>query len=319
MGQPGEGAITIDPEKQKREKAERQRRREEKRKEREKAKKKVTLADIIRSAGPDPAKKLKPASKKVADVEKEERERAEKDREERESKEEEQRREQEKRAIAGTKRALVGRGELCLSTTGDEIPGSSLAKKELTTREGGNMPDQERESKSLKTNDPPQQCETHGSKRDVESELPASDGILQEAKCTECKCTAERTSNSAASISETGDPGSENSKVAEEQCRININANPDFSSIVKETVERSPSTETKMVKTSPLSMNRHGKEKQIKPILVVREAGSSSISNVEETKARVSKSRLPASSAEESENISPNSGSMQAAAPINID
>lgn len=66
---PGEGDfdLVVDPEKQKREKAERQRRREEKRKQREEAKKPMTLADIIRSAGPDPIKRLKPASAKVSD------------------------------------------------------------------------------------------------------------------------------------------------------------------------------------------------------------------------------------------------------------
>lgn len=57
--------LVIDPEKQKREKEERQRRREEKRKQREAAKKPMTLADIIRSAGPDPMKRLKPVSAKV--------------------------------------------------------------------------------------------------------------------------------------------------------------------------------------------------------------------------------------------------------------
>ncbi|CAN8070491.1 unnamed protein product [Agarophyton chilense] len=52
---------SIDPEKQKREKLERQRRREAKRKEREAAKKPLTLADIIKSAGPNPASRLKPS------------------------------------------------------------------------------------------------------------------------------------------------------------------------------------------------------------------------------------------------------------------
>ncbi|KAI0559554.1 hypothetical protein FGB62_142g060 [Gracilaria domingensis] len=51
----------MDPEKQKREKLERQRRREAKRKEREAAKKPLTLADIIRGAGPNPAGRLKPS------------------------------------------------------------------------------------------------------------------------------------------------------------------------------------------------------------------------------------------------------------------
>ena len=59
----------IDPEKQKREKAERQRRSEQKRKEREAAKKPLTLAEIIRGAGPDAAKRLKPSgSIKVPDI-----------------------------------------------------------------------------------------------------------------------------------------------------------------------------------------------------------------------------------------------------------
>jgi hypothetical protein len=64
--------LVIDPEQQRREKAERQRRREEKRKQREAAKKPMTLADIIRSAGPDPIRRLKPASKKPTDLEVEE-------------------------------------------------------------------------------------------------------------------------------------------------------------------------------------------------------------------------------------------------------
>lgn len=51
----------LDPERQKREKAERLLRREAKRKEREQAKKPLTLAEIIRGAGPDPMKRLKPS------------------------------------------------------------------------------------------------------------------------------------------------------------------------------------------------------------------------------------------------------------------
>lgn len=51
----------IDAEKQRKEKEERQRRREVKRKEREAAKRPMTLADIIRSAGPDPIRRLKPS------------------------------------------------------------------------------------------------------------------------------------------------------------------------------------------------------------------------------------------------------------------
>jgi Mitochondrial fission regulator len=59
----------IDPEKQRREKADRQRRREEKRKQREAAKKPMTLAEIIRSAGPDPMKLLKKRSEKSSEAE----------------------------------------------------------------------------------------------------------------------------------------------------------------------------------------------------------------------------------------------------------
>jgi Mitochondrial fission regulator len=59
-------ALVVDPEQQRRDKAERQRRREEKRKQREAAKKPLTLAEIIRSAGPDPVKRLRPATPKVA-------------------------------------------------------------------------------------------------------------------------------------------------------------------------------------------------------------------------------------------------------------
>lgn len=59
----------IDPERQKREKEERVRRREAKRKEREAAKKPMTLADIIRGAGPDPMRRLKPSgSTQLEDV-----------------------------------------------------------------------------------------------------------------------------------------------------------------------------------------------------------------------------------------------------------
>jgi hypothetical protein len=61
--------LVVDPEQRRREKEERQRRREEKRKQREAAKKPMTLADIIRSAGPDPIRRLKPASKKPVDIE----------------------------------------------------------------------------------------------------------------------------------------------------------------------------------------------------------------------------------------------------------
>lgn len=65
----GEEDEPIDPEKQRREKEERQRRREAKRKEREAAKRPMTLADIIRSAGPDPMRKLKPSgSTQLPDV-----------------------------------------------------------------------------------------------------------------------------------------------------------------------------------------------------------------------------------------------------------
>lgn len=88
--------LEIDPEKQKREKAERQRRREAKKKEREQTQKKLTLADIIRSAGADPSKRLKPASKKPADLEQEEWERAKKEREEREHAQELERIEKER-------------------------------------------------------------------------------------------------------------------------------------------------------------------------------------------------------------------------------
>lgn len=51
----------VDPERQKRERAERQRRREEKKKQREAMKKPLTLADIIKGAGPNPASRLKPS------------------------------------------------------------------------------------------------------------------------------------------------------------------------------------------------------------------------------------------------------------------
>eukprot|EP00177_Eucheuma_denticulatum_P008866 GFKZ01016095.1.p1 GENE.GFKZ01016095.1~~GFKZ01016095.1.p1 ORF type:complete len:657 (+),score=132.37 GFKZ01016095.1:144-1973(+) len=70
VGRGGEGEdVVMDLEKQRREKEERQRRREAKRKEREAAKKPMTLADIIRSAGPDPARRLKPSgSTAIPDV-----------------------------------------------------------------------------------------------------------------------------------------------------------------------------------------------------------------------------------------------------------
>lgn len=59
----------IDPERQKREKEERVKRREAKRKEREAGKKPMTLADIIRGAGPDPIRRLKPSgSTQLEDV-----------------------------------------------------------------------------------------------------------------------------------------------------------------------------------------------------------------------------------------------------------
>lgn len=60
---PGGGGYVelVDPERQRREKAERQKRREQKRKEREDANKPMTLADIIKAAGPDPARMLKPS------------------------------------------------------------------------------------------------------------------------------------------------------------------------------------------------------------------------------------------------------------------
>lgn len=53
--------LEKDPETKKREKEERVRRREAKRKEREAAKKPLTLAEIIRGAGPNPMNKLKPS------------------------------------------------------------------------------------------------------------------------------------------------------------------------------------------------------------------------------------------------------------------
>lgn len=56
-----DGDEPTDPERQKLEKEERLRRREAKRKEREQAKKPLTLAEIIRGAGPDPMKRLKPS------------------------------------------------------------------------------------------------------------------------------------------------------------------------------------------------------------------------------------------------------------------
>lgn len=55
----GDG-LFVDPETRRREKEERQRRREEKRKEREANRKPLTLAEIIKSAGPDPMRRLKP-------------------------------------------------------------------------------------------------------------------------------------------------------------------------------------------------------------------------------------------------------------------
>lgn len=59
----------IDPERQRREKEERVKRREAKRKEREAGKKPMTLADIIRGAGPDPMRRLKPSgSTQLEDV-----------------------------------------------------------------------------------------------------------------------------------------------------------------------------------------------------------------------------------------------------------
>lgn len=63
-GRGGGEQEVIDPERQKREKAERQKRREQKRKEREANKKPLTLADVIRSAGPNPMKRLKPKTPK---------------------------------------------------------------------------------------------------------------------------------------------------------------------------------------------------------------------------------------------------------------
>lgn len=59
--------MQMDPEKQKREKEERQRRREAKRKEREANKKPLTLADIIKGAGPNPAGQLKPKGSVLLD------------------------------------------------------------------------------------------------------------------------------------------------------------------------------------------------------------------------------------------------------------
>jgi hypothetical protein len=80
------------------EKEERQRRREEKRKLREQAQEKLTLADIIRAAGPDPIKMLKPMTPKPADLDKVEWEKAKMEREARESEQEALRIEQERLA-----------------------------------------------------------------------------------------------------------------------------------------------------------------------------------------------------------------------------
>lgn len=98
-------SMAIDPEKQKREKLERQKRREAKKKEREQNQKKMTLADIIRSAGPDPIRRLKPMTKKPADQEKEDWEKAKREREDREARQEAERIEKERRAKEGSKRA----------------------------------------------------------------------------------------------------------------------------------------------------------------------------------------------------------------------
>lgn len=97
--------LSIDPEKQRLEKLERQKRREAKKKEREQNQKKMTLADIIRAAGPDPVSRLKPASLKPADLEKQEWERAKRDREDREAKQEKERIENERLTKEGPKRA----------------------------------------------------------------------------------------------------------------------------------------------------------------------------------------------------------------------
>ncbi|CAN8067022.1 unnamed protein product [Agarophyton chilense] len=104
----GNVSSSIDPERQKQEKIERQKRREAKKKEREEAqsKQKLTLADIIRSAGPDPTRHLKPASKKAADEEREKYEQELKEREEREKTEEQQRVEAEKKALLDMSKRL---------------------------------------------------------------------------------------------------------------------------------------------------------------------------------------------------------------------
>jgi hypothetical protein len=70
------------------EKEERLKRREAKRKERETAPIKLTLVDIIRGAGPDPIRMLKPATPKAADLDALNWEQAQKDRENREAEQE---------------------------------------------------------------------------------------------------------------------------------------------------------------------------------------------------------------------------------------
>ena len=112
--------LIIDPEKRSREKEERQRRREAKRKERAQSKKPMSLADIVRSAGPNPMKCLKPATKERADFDKEEHNMHEKVGEEREKRQEKEIIELEKKNPDNMGRAIQEQISITSSSTSQE-------------------------------------------------------------------------------------------------------------------------------------------------------------------------------------------------------
>eukprot|EP00177_Eucheuma_denticulatum_P004674 GFKZ01008495.1.p2 GENE.GFKZ01008495.1~~GFKZ01008495.1.p2 ORF type:complete len:549 (-),score=131.44 GFKZ01008495.1:3137-4621(-) len=211
----------IDPEKQAREKLERQKRREAKKKEREQKRKKMTLADIIRSAGPDPIKKLKPMTKKPADQEQEDWERAKREREEREEKEEAERIEKERMAKEGPKRTSEnspkkGDGEKKKDADDNNVDkkeGTGSEKKEAdsksSTKEEGetvgkSSGDKGGEKSDNKKND--EEKDGSGDGATTPDSKTASDPQKSEEKA---KSTATKESNSDASA---GNKGSTTSK-----------------------------------------------------------------------------------------------------------
>lgn len=166
MGRGGDDDAVIDPERQRREKEERQRRREQKRKEREAAKKPLTLADIIRGAGPNPAGRLKPSgSTSLPDIDAQEEEKAKEDigalrdslkkvegneEESRDGKENGKEGENGKSVVAGRKEpetAQKGKGKDLNSGKGeDQMDGADVNDRNAGDFDNGNAGDVDAES-----------------------------------------------------------------------------------------------------------------------------------------------------------------------------